>query len=123
LTVLQQKIRQKGFSRATSYDYANTIRFLNSLLPNSSANSIPNQPLETPKETWQKKWRDMVEALQTIRYLNAANEKALLGCFTAIVQIMQMINEPEFSPQAKHKLINYELNKIQQVLFMIADEV
>jgi hypothetical protein len=115
LNVLQQKIRQKGFSRATSYDYANTIRFLNSLLPNSSANSISNQP----KETWQPKWHDMFKTLETIRLWDPSYEEALFGCFGTVLDI---ICDSQLSPQEKRQKINVELNSMREVLLLVADE-
>jgi hypothetical protein len=119
LNVLQQKIRQKGFSRATSYDYANTIRFLNSLLPKPVANSISNQPLETPKETWQPKWHDMFKTLETIRSWSPPYEEALFGCFATVLDI---ICDSQLSQQEKRQKINVELNGMREVLLLIADE-
>jgi hypothetical protein len=115
LNVLQQKIRQKGYSRATSYDYANTIRFLNSLLPKQNCQNT-DAVNEMPKETWQDKWRTMFKALET---MSPSDEEALFGCFGTVLDI---ICNSQLTPDEKRQKINVELNGMREVLLLIADE-
>jgi hypothetical protein len=119
LTTLQRKIMKKGFSKVTAYDYAHAILFLNSFFPKPVANSISNQPLETPKETWQPKWHDMFKTLETIRSWSPSYEEALFGCFGTVLDI---ICDSQLSQQEKRQKINVELNGMREVLLLIADE-
>jgi hypothetical protein len=124
LESLQAKIRQQGFSKRTAYDYAHCILAIKELMPLQVLNSllpkpVANQPLETPKETWQPKWHDMFKTLETIRSWSPTYEEALFGCLGTVLDI---ICDSQLSQQEKHQKINVELNGMREVLLLIADE-